>query len=191
MIRSYVTKTNEEEDKIFAKVKEKVSACIQCGTCTGSCPNAFAMDFTPRHLWRMVLMDKRDEIFASKTFILCSACYYCTLRCPRGLLLTEAMEDLKEIAAKKNMGKYKESTEFYKNFMESVKRHGRVKETEFITRYFMSLSMKKPFLPLKYTPVGIKLMIKGKLAPENPFGAKSEKNLESVFNKAAQMEEKV
>ncbi len=183
-------KNNHREDEIFAGVKEKVSACIQCGTCTGSCPNAFAMDFTPRHLWRMVLMDKKDEIFKSKTFVLCSACYYCTLRCPRGLLLTEAMEDLKEIAAKKNMGKYKESTEFYKNFMESVKRHARVRETQFITKYFMSLWFKKPFLPLKFAPLGIKLMAKGKLAPENPFGKKSEKNLESVFNKAGETEEK-
>ena len=45
----------------LASVKEMVRACIQCGTCTGSCPNAFAMDYTPRHLWRMVLMGLKED----------------------------------------------------------------------------------------------------------------------------------
>ena len=39
----------------LAAVREMVQACIQCGTCTGSCPNEFAMDVTPRRLWRLVL----------------------------------------------------------------------------------------------------------------------------------------
>ena len=39
---------------VLATVQEMVRACIQCGTCTASCPNEFAMDHTPRKLWRMV-----------------------------------------------------------------------------------------------------------------------------------------
>ena len=92
--------TNKEKLQsayVLAPVQEMVRACIQCGTCSGSCPNEFAMDYTPRQLWRMVLMDQTEKIFQSKTFVLCSACYYCTLRCPRGLPLTEAMEALKQI----------------------------------------------------------------------------------------------
>jgi len=34
---------------ILNRVKEMVQACIQCGTCTASCPNAFAMDHPPPH----------------------------------------------------------------------------------------------------------------------------------------------
>ena len=101
----------------LASVREMVQSCIQCGTCTGSCPNAFAMDYTPRHMWRMVLMGQKDEIFRSKTFGLCSACYFCTLRCPRGLYLTEAMSALKRIGARENLPINKPSNLFYKNFM--------------------------------------------------------------------------
>ena len=79
----------ESED--LARLRGMLQACIQCGTCTGSCPNAFAMDPTPRRMWRMLLMGREDDIFDSKTFYLCSACYSCTLRCPRGLELTAAM----------------------------------------------------------------------------------------------------
>ena len=82
----------------LATIRDMVSACIQCGTCTGSCPNAFAMDLTPRQLWYNVLMGEKETIFQSKTFFLCSACYYCALRCPRGLPLTETMSALKQIA---------------------------------------------------------------------------------------------
>ena len=29
---------------------EKIKSCIQCGTCTGSCPVSYAMDIPPREL---------------------------------------------------------------------------------------------------------------------------------------------
>ena len=59
----------------LAPIRDMVQACIQCGTCTGSCPNAFAMDRTPRQMWRLVLTDRQESIFSSQTFSLCSACY--------------------------------------------------------------------------------------------------------------------
>ena len=181
------SKTEKEDlltDQLLASVKEMVQTCIQCGTCTGSCPNAFAMDHTPRHLWRMVLMDKTDEIFHSKTFTLCSSCYYCTLRCPRGLELTDAMALLKQIAARRGLSQYKQSTLFYKNFMESVRRHGRVREMEFMTLYFAA--MKNPLVPLRFTPLGMKLMSKGKVSLKIP--SKGSGALNAVFKKVEELE---
>ena len=91
----------------LSTIREMVSACIQCGTCSASCPNEFAMDATPRQLWRMLLLGKTDDIFKSRTFALCSDCYCCTLRCPRGLPVTEAMEALKRMAAAGESGRYR------------------------------------------------------------------------------------
>jgi heterodisulfide reductase subunit C len=170
----------------LAEIRSMVSACIQCGTCTGSCPNAFAMDLTPRQLWYNILMGEKDTIFHSKTFSLCSACYYCTLRCPRGLPLTEAMSALKQIAAKENLAPYKKSIQFYKSFMESVRRHGRVREMEFMTLYF--LSMKNPFMPFQFAPLGLKLMGKGKVSFEIP--SKGNDDLEAIFRKVEVLERK-
>jgi len=31
-----------------------IRRCIQCGTCSSSCPTAYAMDYTPRRLWQLV-----------------------------------------------------------------------------------------------------------------------------------------
>jgi len=168
----------------LAPVRKMVSACIQRGTCTGSCPNAFAMDLTPRQLWYNVIRGEKETIFHSRTFFLCSDCYYCTLRCPRGLTLTQAMDELKQIAAKENLAPYKKSIRFYKSFMESVRRHGRVREMEFMTLYFMA--MKNPFLPFLFAPLGIKLMGKGKVSIELP--SKGSGALEALFRKVEELE---
>jgi len=170
----------------LAPIQEMVQTCIQCGTCTGSCPNAFAMDQTPRQLWRMVLMGQKDVIFQSKTFALCSSCYYCTLRCPRGLLLTEAMGALKQIASRENLAKYRQSSLFYKSFIKSVRNHGRVREMEFMTLYFTS--MKNPFVPFRFAPLGMRLMLKKKISLQIP--SKGKRPLEAIFRKIEELEER-
>ena len=170
---------------LIEPIMERVRACMQCGTCTGSCVNSHAMDYTPRELWRMVQLGMVDEIFDSKTFWLCSSCYYCTLRCPRGLLLTEAMAGLKRLAAARGIQKDKRSPLFYRAFLDSVRRYGRVREMELMARYFLSL--KSPMTPIGFTPLGFKLMSKGKLSPQMPtfFG---EGKLDRVFRKVREME---
>ncbi|MDY0220333.1 MAG: 4Fe-4S dicluster domain-containing protein [Desulfobacterium sp.] len=170
----------------MVELKKALGTCIQCGTCTGSCPNADEMDLVPRKLWRMVLMDRTDSILDSRTFTLCSSCYMCTLRCPRGLPLTDAMAALKAVALKRDIKKHRQSTRFYASFMESVRRHGRVREGEFMGLYF--LSMKNPLLPLRFVSLGLKLMGKNKVAIELPAKA-GHGNLTVLFKAVAEIEE--
>jgi len=169
----------------LAPVRQMIQACIQCGTCTGSCPNAFAMDLTPRQLWRHVMLGQPAVVFGSRTFTLCSSCYYCTLRCPRGLPLTDAMHALKRLGARHRLTRHKASTAFYRQFMESVRRHGRVNELEFMTLYFAD--MKNPLLPLRYTLLGLRLVAKGKLSLRWPM--RRQRPLEAIFCKAVEREE--
>lgn len=189
-MNSVQQKKNDQKTKALTRaledVKQSVEACIQCGTCTGSCPNAFAMDLTPRQLWRKVLMGQEADVFESKTFILCSACYYCTLRCPRGLPLTDAMGALKRAATRWDMKRFRRSIRFYTSFINSVRRHGRVREMEFMTLFF--LSMKDPFLPLKFTPLGMRLMSKRKISLEIP--SREPNALEAIFQKVEEMEDR-
>jgi heterodisulfide reductase subunit D len=51
---------------------EQLLSCIQCGTCSASCPTAFAMDYTPRQLWHMVRLGMKEEVLSSRTFWLCN-----------------------------------------------------------------------------------------------------------------------
>ena len=183
------TKTTHEApfSRLKAEIQKNVQACMQCGTCTGSCINSFAMDLTPRQVWRLAQLGDIESIIKSKTFYLCSACYYCTLRCPRGLPLTETMSALKRLAAAQGLAKFKQSANFYRTFMDTVRRYGRLREMEFINRYF--ISMKSPIFPLSYVSLGLKLMKKGKVSIEAPklFG---EGRFDRLFKKVQDLERK-
>jgi heterodisulfide reductase subunit C len=172
------------KDIDLGRIREMLYPCIQCGTCTASCPNAYAMDLAPRQLWRLVLLDRSQAIFSSQTFILCSSCYCCTLRCPRGLPLTEAMAALKQIASQRVPQRYRSSTYFYGDFLESVCRHGRVREMELMTLYFMH--MKNPLLPLRFASLGIKFIAKGLVPLQLPSSGKGK--LDYLFNRVKELE---
>ncbi|MBM4430157.1 MAG: (Fe-S)-binding protein [Chloroflexi bacterium] len=75
---------------------EKLATCLQCGTCSSSCPTYFAMDTPPRQLWRMVSLGLKDDIARSSTFWLCTACHSCTARCPRGIPVGDSMRQIRE-----------------------------------------------------------------------------------------------
>jgi heterodisulfide reductase subunit C len=143
------------------RIQEMVSACMQCGTCSASCPNVAAMDITPRQMWRMVLMGMTEELFNSRSFWLCSACYTCTLRCPRGLPLTEAVYALKRLAAGNGNGVQKRHGLFYETFVRNIARDGRIQEGRLVADYF--LAAKNPVQALRYAPMGMKMLGKGKL----------------------------
>lgn len=168
----------------LAAVRAMISACIQCGTCSGSCPNTAAMEHPPRKLWRLVLAGDHAAILAGKTFTLCSVCYTCSLRCPRGLPLTEAMSALKRLSARERRPATRPSDLFYACFIDSVRRHGRLRETEFMTRYFRAL--RSPATSLRFMPLGLRLLRRGKLALRPTAGGT--RPLEGIFQKVAELE---
>lgn len=94
--------TEERLDREFLQQVEpdwrKLATCIQCGTCSASCPAAELMDYPPRQLWEMVRFGLRDQVMESRTFWLCTQCYACQVRCPRGIAIGETMRHLREWA---------------------------------------------------------------------------------------------
>jgi len=82
---------------------EMLFSCMQCGTCSSSCPTAYAMDYTPRQLWQMMQLGMEEEVVNSQTFWLCTVCKSCQVRCPRGISLTDTMISLKEYAVSKGI----------------------------------------------------------------------------------------
>ncbi len=165
-------------------VGHQLSTCVQCGTCTASCPSASAMDITPRKMWRMVQLGMVDEVLRSKTMWLCSICYQCQMRCPRGIPLTEAIAKLKQLAIQQQIKQYRESTYFYVAFSDVMRRYGRMRETEFMARYFLSTN---PLDALGYASMGLTLLRRGKLKPELP-SLRGEGKLAKLFDRVAEME---
>jgi quinone-modifying oxidoreductase subunit QmoC len=82
---------------------EKLLSCIQCGTCSGTCPLSIYMDYTPRRIINLVREGFRNDALASQTIWLCASCYSCAARCPQKIQLTDVMYTLKREAIKKRL----------------------------------------------------------------------------------------
>jgi heterodisulfide reductase subunit C len=81
---------------------ESVKLCMQCATCTGMCPMAEEMDFSPRkvmHFAQFGLMDRLAEI---NTFWKCASCHACSVKCPRGIDIAKVMEALRQQPLRKS-----------------------------------------------------------------------------------------
>jgi heterodisulfide reductase subunit C len=185
MSSAHVAHGATKSEDLFHNIQKMLSACMQCGTCTGSCGSAESMDLVPRELWRMVQFGLKGDIFQSRSFWLCSSCYYCTLRCPRGLPLTEAMGHLKNLAMLEGIYTDKKSPAFYRAFMNNVRAHGRLRETELMGQYFLAL--KSPITPFAFLPLGVRLMRRRKISLQLP-GFSGRGKLDALFRKVEELE---
>lgn len=82
---------------------ERLFSCIQCGTCSGTCPLSIYMDYTPRRIVNLVREGFRSEALGSQTIWLCASCYSCAVHCPQDIHLTDVMYSLKREAIRHQM----------------------------------------------------------------------------------------
>ncbi|MCX7702839.1 MAG: 4Fe-4S dicluster domain-containing protein [Planctomycetota bacterium] len=80
----------------------KLSACYQCGTCSGGCPIVEMMDVAPsKGIYRLQRND--SSVLDATTLWLCAACFTCDTRCPRGLRISAVMEAARALKLRKNI----------------------------------------------------------------------------------------
>jgi len=117
---------------------KKIKLCIQCGTCSGSCPTAHAMDYTPRAVIAALRAGKLERVVASDTAWLCASCYNCTVHCPAGIQFTDMMYALKRLGIKYGLAaKDDRGQKLIGAFVEDVDATGRNSEVWMMIRYFM------------------------------------------------------
>lgn len=185
------TITRELLDEKFSKFVEEVagteiSACYQCGMCTGGCPVRFKMDYTPRQIMHMAQLGMKQEVLSSTTIWLCSSCNTCFTRCPREIDLPEVMATLKSLALKEGFhSKVMEGQILYKTMVKNMKKYGRVYEFGFFMNFAIKAGINKL---MKQGPMGLFFLRKGriKLLPER---VKSKEQLKALIEGAKQMEE--
>jgi heterodisulfide reductase subunit C len=79
---------------------DRVRNCIQCGSCSGSCPVSYAMDVSPRQIVALFRAGFLEEILRSRSIWICASCYACTVRCPAGIRVTDNIYALKRVATR-------------------------------------------------------------------------------------------
>lgn len=157
---------------------EKIKACIQCGTCSASCPTSWAMDYKPREIMGMFRAGMLDKVLRSNTMWMCASCYYCTVRCPSGIKLTDVMYVLKSLAIKHGLFRPREPLPaLAKTFVKVVDKHGRNAEMEFLARFYLSTN---PLASVKQIGLALNMLRKGRL-PLLPKETKGRQDLQKML----------
>lgn len=140
---------------------EKIKQCIQCGTCSASCPTSYAMDYTPREIIAALRAGLLEKVLESNTIWLCASCYYCTVRCPSGIKLTDIMYELKRLAIEfRRAQKGAKAPVVSKLFVNIVNKNGRISEVELVSKFYLKTN---PFGMLKMIPRASKLLMRGRM----------------------------
>ena len=173
----------EEVDRIPGG--DRIRRCIQCGTCSGSCPVSYAMDIQPRQLVGLFRAGDLDAIMRSRTIWVCASCYSCTVRCPAGIKVTDLIYALKRMAINDAVGgPGKAISPLANGFCKIVKRTGRNHELELMARYLLR---RAPWRIFSMMPMGWKLLRTGRLGLR-PKKIKGIDDLQKIIAKAEQMD---
>ncbi len=141
---------------------EDILKCIQCGTCSGTCPLSPYMDYTPRQVINMVREGFKDDVLTCRTIWICVSCYNCTVDCPRKIKITDVMYALKRMAMEKKIYPKNLPTPILAEvFYDIVAKKGRNSEMELMRRVGMKTGMLRLSRRLGF---GFKLYRKGRLA---------------------------
>ncbi len=132
---------------------ERVSACYQCGRCTSTCAAAFAFDYPPHRIMRLLQLGQVDKVLNSRTAQLCFDCMTCSSRCPMTIDVANVIEQVKMIADEHGIRVNKEKSIrlFRRAFLKNVRRHGRLHEARLLT--WINLRSFKPFNDLAVVPL--------------------------------------
>lgn len=84
------------KNKVAELSGENVDLCFQCGACSSGCPLTEEMDYLPSKIIRLVQLGL-EEVLDSKTIWICTTCFNCEVRCPRGIDVANVMEALRQI----------------------------------------------------------------------------------------------
>ncbi|GBF35230.1 CoB--CoM heterodisulfide reductase subunit C [Desulfocucumis palustris] len=172
-------------DRVCRESGQPAGNCYQCGKCTAGCPLAGTMDIPPNRVMRMVQLGLKDRLLNSQTIWICAFCSTCTVRCPRGLDPARVMESLRIMARREGTalkGRGKKVHIFNDNFLDSVKRFGRMFELGTMVGYNLKCGT-----PFKDGDTGLIMFLQGKLKflPEKP---REMDEISRIFEEVQRME---
>jgi heterodisulfide reductase subunit C len=78
---------------------ETLALCFQCGTCTGACPSGRRTPYRIRQVVRRSLFGFKQDVISDDTIWMCSTCYECQERCPRGIKIVDIVKIVRNHAA--------------------------------------------------------------------------------------------
>jgi Fe-S oxidoreductase len=85
-------------DRVNRLCGQETQLCYHCHKCTAGCPAAFAMEYGPDRVLRLIEFGQGERLLASRDLWLCLGCEMCGAHCPNEIEIGEVMIALREIA---------------------------------------------------------------------------------------------
>jgi heterodisulfide reductase subunit C len=162
----------------------RLEACIQCGTCGGSCPSAADMDHTPRTLFALARAGLRTEVLRSNTPWMCVSCYFCAVRCPQEIHIPDVMYAIKSIAIRDGVVPESVGADFSRSFVANILHYGRSYEVGLVTRHYLRhYATRLPGI----APMGIGMVTKGRMG-FIPHKIRGISGLRAILDRAGELE---
>ncbi len=186
---------NDFLKEVEANVEEGrwVKMCMQCGVCSGSCPLGNAWEHPPQEIFMMIRAGERDEVLKSDSMWMCTSCYNCIVRCPRGLPITHIMHGLATYAKRLGLApKNQPTAQFSEIFWNNMMKRGRVNELKLgLSLYFKDGFSQGIKNALANQKLGMNMMKAKRMSPAEFFGGhgiKDVSGLQKMIKKAEEIE---
>ena len=157
MSAATAAKDMEFKQKVLRLAGPEVKTCIQCGTCSASCPTAHLMNPSIRMLVKFCLEGKKEKALHNETLWLCTSCLLCTVRCPRGIRPKAVVSALKDIAERE--GLHGRDASYEELFLKQIKDYGRIAELPLTAEFLLVY----PQAAVQSMQMGLELISKGKI----------------------------
>lgn len=165
---------------------EQIKKCIQCGTCSGTCPSSHVMEHSPRKIFSMIRAGMRNEVLQSNTIWKCASCYSCLVLCPKEIKIADIFYSLKRLAIDSGLEGKNKAAVLSSSFASMVDKYGRNSETRLLINYFLRADL---FGWVAQLPVGWKLLSRGRL-PLTAKKIKGIKEIKTIIKKVQEIQEK-
>lgn len=159
---SYLNNNNVHgfRNRVLNLSGEDVSRCIQCGKCSAGCPISPEMDLQPNQVIHLIQINDPQAVLRSSTIWLCASCQTCSARCPDKIDVAKIMDALRKLSVEEKVTPGEgNGAKFNELFLDSIRKRGRVSETEILLQY--NLATRQPF---KDTHLGLLMFAKRKLS---------------------------
>jgi heterodisulfide reductase subunit C len=148
-------------DRVSELSQQNVQRCYYCLRCSAGCPAAYAMDYTPAQILRMVQLGQQDALLRSSAIWLCIGCETCGTRCPNEIHAGAVIDALRHIAIAEGVPAAERRVfKLHEAFLDSIRTWGRLHELTMLMEY--KLTSRDLFSDLD---MGLDMFLKGKIHP--------------------------
>ena len=166
--------------RVVAESGQNLSACIQCGKCSGGCPITSAEVGGPRRLVAQILYGAKRQALQDPTWWYCVACGTCMTRCPVEINMYRVATALCEMAEREGVAPSEPDIHLFEElFIKSMERHGRANELRVAAGF--NLRTRRPF---KDMGQALTLLRKGAISPAEMLrGRRTDERVSRIFSR--------